>query len=268
MIHKQNIRKLFFLFFLALTLMPTFASAAGYVLGPGDVIKINVYAQPDLNTEAQITDKGTITFPLLGEIKIGGLDQGAAEAFISNKLSEEKFIKRPQVNLLIMQYRSQRVSVLGFVQKPGKYPIDGTSYVTDLIAQAGGVAPDGADTATFIRKDENKKIIKRSIDLIKLFDSQDLTQNYEVADGDIIHVSRAPIFYIYGEVQKPGAFRLQTNMNVMQGISVGGGLTPRGTERGLKLKRNDAEGKVQTYDADRDTIVRENDVIYVKQRLF
>lgn len=268
MTHRNNLKRFLFLSLFLLALLPGFAAAAGYTLGSGDIVKISVYAQPDLNTEAQITDKGTINFPLIGEIKIGGLEKGAAEAFISNKLVNERFLKNPQVNLLIVQYRSQRVSVLGFVQKPGKYPIDGTSYVTDLIAQAGGIAADGADSATFISRDENQKVVKKNINLIRLFDSQDMTQNYQVQDGDIIHVSRAPVFYIYGEVQRPGAFRLQPNMTIMQAISVGGGLTARGTERGLKVKRTDLEGNVETLSANGESAVKANDVIYVKQRLF
>jgi polysaccharide export outer membrane protein len=244
------------------------AQAAGYLLGPGDVVRISIYGQPDLSTEAQITDRGTITFPLISEVQIGGLEKSAAEALIAERLRTGGFVKQPQVNLLIMQYRSQRVSVLGYVQKPGKYSIDGVSYVIDLISQAGGVSPDGADIATLIKKDAEGKVWKQSIDLIKLFDSRDMTQNYEVSDGDVIYIGRAPVFYIYGEVQRPGGYRLQRGMNVMQAISVGGGLTPRGTERGLRINRPESDGKVQTGSAETTTLVRENDVIVVRQRLF
>lgn len=242
--------------------------AAGYKLGPGDVVKITIYNQPDLATEAQLTDTGKITFPLIGEVQIGGLEKSAAETAIGDRLRDGGFIKQPQVNLLVTQYRSQQVSVLGHVNKPGKYPIDSVSHVTDLLSQAGGVAQDGADFATLIKRNEDGAVRKQEIDLIKLFDSREMSQNFEVKDGDILFVGRAPVFYIYGEVQRPGAYRLERGMTVMQAISLGGGLTPRGTQRGLHINRKDETGKVQDYDAEINTIVRENDVIRVRQSLF
>jgi polysaccharide export outer membrane protein len=242
--------------------------AAGYRLGPGDVVKITIYNQPDLTTEAQITDAGTITFALIGEIKIGGLEKSAAETTIANKLRDGGFIKQPQVNLLVTQYRSQQVSVLGHVSKPGKYPIDAISRIIDLLSQAGGVTQDGADFATLIKKTEDGKIWKQDIDLPRLFDAHDMTQNYEVQDGDVIFVPKAPVFYIYGEVQRPGAYRLERGMTVMQAISLGGGLTPRGTQRRLRINRKDEKGNPTDYDAEINTKVNENDVIYVRQSLF
>lgn len=253
---------------MALVCLPAVVDAAGYLLGSGDVVKITVYNQPDLTTEAQITDAGTISFPLIGEVKIGGFEKSVAEGVIADRLRAGGFVKQPQVNLLVEQYRSQQVSVLGHVNKPGKYPIDAVSHVTDLISQAGGIGPDGADEATLIRKDSGGKVWKGAIDLQLLFSSQDMTQNYEVYDGDIIYVGRAPIFYIYGEVQKPGGYRLERDMTVMQAISVGGGLTPRGTQRGLRINRRDGKGKVESYDAELSTRLKENDVVYVRQSLF
>jgi polysaccharide biosynthesis/export protein len=253
---------------LALALLPCLARAAGYLLGPGDVVKITIYNQPDLSTEAQITDAGTISFPLIGEIKIGGLEKSVAEGLIADKLRAGRFIKQPQVNLLVTQYRSQQVSVLGHVNKPGKYTIDAVSHVTDLISQAGGISVDGADVATLIKKDIDGKVWKGDIDLVALFSAHDMTQNYEVYDGDIIYVGRAPVFYIYGEVQKPGAYRLERGMTVMQAISLGGGLTARGTQRGVRVNRRDDAGKVQTMDGELLMQLRENDVVYVRQSLF
>jgi len=253
--------------FVSLLSLPSKAVGA-YLLGPRDVVRITVYNQPDLSIEAQITDRGTITFPLIGEVQIGNLEKGAAEVLLADKLRDGGFIKQPQVNLLITQYRSQQVSVLGFINKPGKYSIDSVSYITDLLSQAGGIAPDGADVATLVRKDRDGKVTKYSIDLVKLFDASDVTQNYEVSDGDIIYVGRAPVFYIYGEVQKPGGYRLQRGMNIMQAISVGGGLTPKGTERGMYLNRSDDGGKVEALAVNAATPLKENDVVYIKQRLF
>jgi len=265
---KVSAKFVFIICFIVAALFSNVIQAADYLLGPDDVVKITTYNQPDLSVEAQITKNGTITFPLLGEVRIGGLEKSAAEALIAEQLRAGNYIKQPQVNLLVTQYRSRRVSVLGHVNKPGIYTIDRVSYVTDLVSQASGVAADGADVATLIKKSGDGKVQKQNIDLIKLFNARDNSENYEVADGDIIYVGRAPIFYIYGEVQKPGGYRLERGMNVMQALSIGGGLTPRGTERGLRINRTADDGNLRVLDVDTNTELKENDVIHVKQRLF
>ena len=95
-----------------------------------------------------------------------------------------------------------------------------------------------------------------------------MSGNVAVANGDIIYVPRARIFYIYGEVQKPGAYRLEPGMTVMQALSVGGGLTVRGTERGLRLHRRDPGGAVKTIEPELTDTIRENDVVFVRESLF
>jgi polysaccharide export outer membrane protein len=96
----------------------------------------------------------------------------------------------------------------------------------------------------------------------------DMSGNFEVQGGDTLFVERAPRFYIYGEVQRPGVLRLECQMTVLQALSAGGGLTPRGTERGLRIKRRDAGGKLQTIDVKGDDLLAPNDVVYVKESLF
>jgi polysaccharide export outer membrane protein len=87
-------------------------------------------------------------------------------------------------------------------------------------------------------------------------------------NGDTIHVDRAPVFYIYGEVARSGAYRLEPNMTVMQAIAAGGGITPRGSDRRLKLRRPTGEGKTVETDVKLDDRVKANDVIFVKESLF
>ena len=253
---------------LLLAAAPAQAQSAGYRLGAGDVVKITVFGQPELATEIQIKDAGQITFPLIGEVMIAGLEKGAAEELIANRLKDGGFVKQPQVNLLIVQYRSQQVSVLGQVLKPGRYPIDSAISLIDLLALAGGVGPTGADAVTLIRKDALGNTSRTEIDLNRLYESKDLAQNAQVLANDVIFVPKAPTFYIYGEVQKPGAYKLERDMTVMQALSVGGGLTPRGTQRGMLVTRRNAEGKVESGSVSLEQQLRENDVVYVKQSLF
>jgi polysaccharide export outer membrane protein len=239
-----------------------------YRLGPGDVVRITVYNNPDLTTEASITQEGRITFPLIGEIQIGGMEKGQAEQVIARRLGEGGFVVKPQVNVLVLGFKSQQISVLGQVNRPGKYPIEQASTLADLLAIAGGISPNGADVITHITQGADGKTSKRDIDINQALRNGEMDKNFPVKNGDIIFVPRAPLFYIYGEVNRPGAYRLEKDMTVMQALSVGGGLNPRGTERGIKINRHDESGKVTAIDGKLSDLLQENDVIYVKESLF
>ncbi len=237
------------------------------VLGPGDVIKIFVYGHPDLTTEVKISETGNITFPLLGEIFVDGLAPSSAERKIANLLESRDIIRRPQVNILTASLQSQMVSVLGFVRNQGRYPIEGRRSLTDILAMAGGIIPEGGEVVTLIRSDGNT-YSKEVIDVIEMIRSNDLSRNLTVRSDDLIYVERAPRFYIYGEVQRAGAYRLERNMTVIQALSVGGGLTQRGTERGLRIQRRDTQGNLQILTANPSDLIQPDDVIYIKESLF
>jgi polysaccharide biosynthesis/export protein len=239
-----------------------------YRLGPGDIVRITVYNNLDLTTEAQITQEGRITFPLIGQIQIGGMEKGQAEQIIARRLGDGGFVIKPQVNVLVLGYKSQQISVLGQVNRPGKYPIEQASALADLLAIAGGVAAAGGDTVVHISTGADGKSFKREIDLHQALRNGEMDKNFSVRNGDIIFVPRAPLFYIYGEVQRPGAYRLEKDMTVMQALSVGGGLNVRGTEKGIRINRHNGDGKVTTIETGMTDLVRENDVIFVKESLF
>ncbi|MEO7557616.1 MAG: polysaccharide export protein EpsE [Gammaproteobacteria bacterium] len=244
------------------------ANAVGeYKLGAGDTVRITVYENPDMTTEAQVSEVGKISFPLVGEVGVGGLSRSEAEAKIAGLLQKGGFVNKPQLNISILEYRSQQVSVLGQVNKPGKYAIDGPSNVLDLISLAGGVSEAGADYITLI-KNEQGKAVKHNINLADLFQSANLGGNVDVGNGDVIYVERAPVFYIYGEVQRAGAYRLEPGMTVMQALSVGGGLSPRGTERGVKVSRRNGSGELRKLEVNLTDPLQENDVVHVKESIF
>ena len=243
------------------------ARAEDVLLGPSDVLKISVYGNPDLSLETRVGQTGAITFPLVGEVKIGGLTTSAAESKIAGLLTSGGFVLKPQVNILVTSAQSQLVSVLGQVAKPGRYPINGKHSLIDILALAGGVVADGGDTVSLIRK-RNGQNKKEVIDLVDMVRTGDLKKDLDLMTDDVVYVERAPRFYVYGEVQKPGSYRLERNMTVLQVLSVGGGLTARGTERGMRIKRRDASGKLNEFKAKHEDVVQIDDVIYVKESLF
>lgn len=252
---------------LVLALGCQLSQAADVVLGPGDVLKVSVYGSPDLLTETRISEAGRITFPLIGQVELGGLTVAAGEQKISSMLEKGGFLRQAQVNILVTVMSSQQVSVLGQVNRPGRYPIDGQRGFLDMLAQAGGIAADGGETAVLIRT-RNGKTTKEVVDVVDMVRNADLTRDLSLAGGDVIFVERAPRAYIYGEVQRPGPFRLERSMTVLQALSTGGGLTARGTERGMRIKRRDANGKIQIIEAKQDDLVQVDDVVYVQESLF
>jgi len=243
------------------------ATAKESVLSPGDTLKIFVYGHPDLTTDTKVGESGNITFPLLGEILVSGLSQSAVERKIANLLESRDIIRKPQVTILTASLQSQMISVLGYVRNQGRYPIEGKRSLTDVLAMAGGINLDGGEMVTLIRYDDNKSI-KETIDVLEMVRSGDLAQNVIVRSDDLIYVERAPRFYIYGEVQRAGTYRLERNMTVIQALSVGGGLTLRGTERGLRIQRRDTEGNLQILNANSSDLVQPDDVIFIKESLF
>lgn len=243
------------------------AGAADVLLGAGDVLKISVYGSPDLALETRVSETGEITFPLVGNVALGGLSVSAAEKKIGGLLEGGGFIRKAQVNIIVTMLQSQQVSVLGQVNRPGRYPVEGKRSVMDLLAMAGGIGADGGDTISLIRK-RGGTTTKELVDVVEMVRIGNFNRDLDVMGNDVIYVERAPRFYIYGEVQRPGAFRLERSMTVLQALSVGGGLTQRGTERGTRIKRRDEHGKLQIIDAKHDDLLQVDDVVYVKESLF
>jgi polysaccharide biosynthesis/export protein len=246
---------------------PAWSADDDYRMGTGDVAHITVYGNPDLATDVRVGEDGGITFPLIGAVKAAGQTPSMVEKEIATRLAKGGFIVDPNVNLNIVQYRGQRISVLGRVNRPGQFQLEKVSRVTDALALASGISADGADTVTLVRRHDGKTEY-RDIDVIALFKQGGEASNELVQDGDVLNVARQPMFYIYGEVQRPGSFRLEQNMSVVQALSMGGGLTARGTQRGITILRRDAKGEMQKLDTQLSDPVKKDDVIYIQESLF
>ena len=225
-------------------------------LGSGDAVRVTVFQQPDLTTETRISEKGTVTLPLVGELKLSGLSTAAAGGEIAAALKKGKFLKNPQVSVALVTLRSRQISVLGNVARPGRYALDDTSSrLSDVIAAAGGITEAGTDIVTVIREGKEHRV-------------DVLGKPFELKGGETVHVERAPMFYIYGEVTRAGAYRLEPNMTVMQALAAGGGITPRGSDRRMKLRRTGPDGKAVESDAGLRDQLKPNDVVYVRESLF
>jgi polysaccharide export outer membrane protein len=244
------------------------AQRTEYVLGSGDVIRITVFQNPDLTLETRLSESGQVSYPLLGQINLGGLSVGQAERRVADGLRSGNFVKQPQVNILVVQVRGNQVSVLGNVNRPGRYPLElADTRLTDILAAAGGVSQGGSDIVTVVGS-RNGRPFRTEVDLPGAFQAAQRTNDIILANGDVIYVDRVPTVFIYGEVQRPGVIRLDRGMTVMQALATGGGLTQRGTEKGMRVHRRGPDGKVQVIQPSMDDPVRDGDVVYVRESLF
>jgi polysaccharide export outer membrane protein len=235
-----------------------------YKVGPGDLLKISVFGSPELSTDTRVAESGTITCPLIGSVQVAGLSSAEIERTLASRFVDGGFLRQPQVSVLIAEYMSQKVSVLGHVSKPGQYALRASSNVLDILAEAGGViAQTASDYATLVRADGTK--LDLNLDALFRGDPQ---QNVPVKGGDRLYVPRAEYFYIYGQVNRPGQYRLERNMTLSRAISAGGGLTSPGTERRAVVKRRDAQGKEQEYSIRESDILKPDDVIFIKESWF
>jgi len=258
---------------LLVTVMPSPMASAqgnqeGYRIGVGDTIRITVFQNPDLTLETRVGETGAITYPLIGAIKIGGMTITAAEQAIARALRDGNFIKQPQVNILPLQIRSNQVSVLGQVNKAGRFPLETfDTRVSEMIAIAGGIAPAGGDVVILTGTREGRPF-RKEIDVPALFFEKGSQDDILVAGGDVIYVPRAPVYYIYGEVQRPGSYRVERGMTIRQALVQGGGPTVRGTERGLRVFRRGANGQIEAISPNLNDPVMPEDVLNVGESIF
>ena len=238
-------------------------------IGAGDTIRITVYQSPDLSLETRVNEGGVISYPLLGRVQLGGLTINAAEAHLASELKRRDFVKDPQVMIVVTQVRANQINVLGQVGKPGRYPLDLVGMrMTEVLALAGGIVAGAGSDTVVVQGQRDGRAFRHEADLPKLFAPGGSADDIVMMPGDTIWVDRAPQIYMYGEIQHPGVIRLERGMTVMQAVAAGGGATPRGTLKGLKVTRRGADGKMQTVEPSMEDTLRDGDVVFIRESLF
>ncbi len=246
-----------------------------YILGPEDVIEIRVWENDDLNRTVEISKEGTFTFPLIGQVQAAGLSVFDLEKLIKKRLSDG-YLVAPQVTVSVVQYRSQKVYLLGEVVKPGRYTLKGQTHLLELISEAGGLTERAGKIVTIVRP--RKKGYAKPVSLndtsncdvinVNLDDiTSAVTDNLYIMNGDTIYVREAPGFYVTGEVVKPGEFRWKKGITVRQAISLAGGPTNRGAIKRSKIIRT-VNGKEVKIQPDLNDPVMPDDIINVPESYF
>ena len=240
------------------------AAAPVYRLGPSDVVSIRVIGHPDLQSQTRIDGEGKIHLPYAGGLAVGGMTPDAAAAHMAQALERVQLAQGAQVTVDVVSFGKQ-ASILGAVGMPGTYPLDRNLTVTQLLARAGGARPDAAKHLMIRRAGEE---MPQRIDLARLLGEGDLSLDRAIQDGDLIYVPEAPLYYLYGYVNAPGAYPLREPITVQQALAQGGGVAEMGSDGRLRIKRKKADGSVQEIDAELGDPIQPGDTVIVPERWF
>jgi polysaccharide export outer membrane protein len=234
--------------------------AAGRRLQASDTIQIRVLNQPEFDSQARISPDGTVSLPYLGRIRAAGLTEDQLATRYRNILQEKELVKDAQVIVSTSGYGAQ-LTVLGAVRTPGEQVLDRPTTLSEALSRAGGpLQPAG----TIILR-RGGKVYR--YDQATVLAGRGPKANPFVGNGDQIYVEEAPVFYLYGYVNRPGVYPLVRPLTVQQALASGGGLAELGSEWRIDIKRI-REGRVEVTPADLDQRVLPNDTIVVKERIF
>jgi polysaccharide biosynthesis/export protein len=249
---------------------PANGSKSALRLGPGDLVHVTVYEMPELEQRFRVSEQGTATLALIGELKVTGMTADELGKQIATRLQEGDFAKRPNVTVMVDEYTTQGVAVLGEVNRPGLVPIYSARSVLDILSAAGGLTVS-ASTEILIRRQGQTGDPER-IQLGR--DRQSLSgPMVEVNPGDQVVVPTAGIVYVLGDLNRPGGYVMSENgkISLLQAITMAGGATRTASENHTRLLRATANGYEEKTIAlkdimmgkQKDVELQARDVIYV-----
>lgn len=246
-----------------------------YLLGPGDLIEVKVFESDKLNTTVRISSRGYVSLPLIGEVNLKGKTAHEAETLIENKY-KASYIKNPHVSIFVREHHSQRVTIVGEVEKPGTYDYPSRQRLVDALAIAGGLT-EKAGQMVHIRRftatsDESEGEPQSFlINLDELINQGKSELNIIINGGDVIFIPEAGLFYIDGAVRRPGQYHIKENLSVRKAIMSAGGLATYANSKDLVLMRKNENGNREEIklnlqkdmDLAEETIVQDGDIIFV-----
>jgi polysaccharide biosynthesis/export protein len=260
------------------------AQAPEYVVGPQDVLAVTVTNEPTLTGKFTVVPDGTVAYPLLGSVKVGGLSLRAVERELTTRLADG-YLERPLVSVALDQFGSQRVLVVGEVRQAGSYPLSGPTTLLEILLKAGAPTPAAGAEALIVRgrtvdprttttsasasalAASSSNVLRANLDALQ---RGDLSQNLTLRPGDMVFVPRAepstPV-YVMGMVKAPGAYQVTKGATVLQVLAQAGGVTDRGSTGRIKLVRKTAQRTVEMKVSLHD-LVQPGDTILVNRRLF
>jgi polysaccharide biosynthesis/export protein len=244
------------------------ASAVAGPIIPGELLEIAEYHTPEFHSSVRVSATGTVTLPMIGDINLGGLDEPAAARAIAAALLAKGMLLHPQVTVLVTTFVGQDITILGEVARPGVYAYGVHHRLLDLISAASGLSVSAGGLVNIVHRDnpENPQII--TLDF-----NQAGSQNPELLPGDMVHVTRAGLVYVVGDVNRPGGFTLDPSQSttVLQALSMAWGPSQNASlTKALLIHARDDGRTVTTLNLKRmlrgqdpDIPVGERDILFV-----
>lgn len=245
-----------------------------HTIGPQDVLQVNIYGEPDLSMRVVVSEDGSYSYPLIGQVKASGLTVRQLEEEMKATLAS--YLVSPQVSVALVEIRSQQVTVMGEVKAPGTYSFSTPSNLLGILGKAGGPTIEAGDEILVVRvrahangyHGTNSQAGSTSIQVsTKGLLTGDTTQNVPIYAGDTIYVRPGGFFYVLGEVQRSGRYRLESDTTVAKALSVAGGSTRFAAMSRLKVQRI-IQGKRQEFRVQMTDVLQENDILIVPESVF
>jgi polysaccharide export outer membrane protein len=248
---------------------------AAYRVGPSDELKINVFDEAALSGSFRVDADGTIPYSLVGRVPVSGKTAQEIERILTTRLLD--YVRQPRVTVEVAQFRSRKVFVMGEVRTPGQYALDGDVTLLEVLALAGALTDTAGDEISVRRgKDPSSTTAAAlpddpgTVEVVRVslaeLQSGRLSSNLVLQDGDTIIVPPASRVFVTGHVRTPGAVVLRGRLTVQQAIALAGGFTERGSNRGIKVRREVSPGQFVEVDVKVTDFVQPNDTIIVRQR--
>lgn len=256
----------------SVTAMQDIDSQSNDVIGEGDQILITVYGQPDLGADITVGESGVITLPLVGSLDVKDKTTLEIAKMFSNKLEQGQYLLDPKVSVKLIQQVSRSFSVLGEVVRPGRFQLKGNISLLDALSLAGGITQRAQKTLKVLRRNgqikSNDLIEYASVNLA--FDDLKIIDKsvQKVLPDDVIFIPAQKNFYVYGEVRKPGEYPIEDDLNVMRVLSIGGGITERGSSKRIVIYRKMKNGELKEIPASITDAVNPGDVVFINERIF
>jgi polysaccharide export outer membrane protein len=241
---------------------------SNYRLGEGDIVRLTIYQRPDLSVESRLGAEGRFYAPGGGKINLEGVTIPEAESQIAAILAHSGAAPNAQVDLQVMTFGARKVSVFGYVSKPGAYALDRTTKLSELLALAGGILPEGSNQVLLLRRSGANTVSRTVVNLREIIADGQTGADPEVQGGDIVTVERAPRVYVYGAVNRPGAYVLEKGMTPLQILSLAGGLAPTGSDGRLEVVRHGEGVKARSLKVGLQDELLPEDVLIVHESIF
>jgi polysaccharide export outer membrane protein len=219
------------------------AARARVRIGAGDLLNVSIFDVPEMTQTIRVNDLGDATLSLVGSLHLADLTTAEAQAFIAKKLKAGNFLVNPGVSVLISEYSTQGVSVLGEVTKPGVYQVLGSRTLLDIISEAGGITSFAGSEATVKHVDGSTATVRLTKDA-----QASLSTDVQLAPGDKVIIPRAGLVYVLGDVGRPGGFIMGNDgkMTLLQAVAMAGGINRTSSMNRSRFIRKGPSGYTET----------------------